>query len=126
MSDSVTQLDLIQQSQAQKEVTANALFESASSSMLFARRASTSLGLTWGFYGGTFKVTATTRTRLADGTVALVASSTNYIEADASTGAVTRNGTAFTVGRIPLYKAITGSAGVNSWEDWRAVPLAAV
>lgn len=126
MSDMTTNLDLIQQSQQQKEVTANAYFDASSQAATYGRRASTTLGLTWGYYGGNVKITATTRTRVNNGTVALTASATHYIEADPTSGAVTRNSTAFTAGKIPLYKVTCGSSGVTAYEDWRIFPLAAV
>ena len=113
MSDSTTLLDTIQQSQAQKEVTANAMFDAASPSMLFGRRASTTTGLTWGYYGGYKNGSA-----IANGTVALTASTTNYVEATTA-GAVSKNTTAFTTGRIPLYVIVTGTASVTSYTDRR-------
>lgn len=56
MANSSTPLDLITASQSGKEVTANALFDAASNAMLFGRRASTTTGLTWGYYGGMLMV----------------------------------------------------------------------
>jgi hypothetical protein len=42
------------------------------------------------------------------------------VEADLSTGVVTKNTTAFTSsGNIPLYKIVTGGTTVTSYEDWR-------
>jgi hypothetical protein len=120
MADSTTILDTIQQSQAQKEVTANALYDAMSPGALYGRRASTTSGLTWGYYGGTFQASPTARVLIANGTVALTASATNYVEADLSTGVVTKNTTAFTSsGNIPLYKIVTGGTTVTSYEDWR-------
>jgi len=117
MSDSTTKLDLISQSQAQKEVTTNALHDAASPGMLFGRRASTTTGLTWGHYGGSILI-AGTPTAIANGTTALTASTTNYVEAT-TTGTVSKNTSAFTAGRIPLYTIVTGSATVTSYTDHR-------
>lgn len=80
MASSTTNLDLLVQSQASKEVTANALFDAASPSTLFARRQSTTSGLTWGYYGGVLP-TAGTPTVVANGTLSLIASRTQQIEA---------------------------------------------
>lgn len=80
MASSTTNLDLLVQSQASKEVTANALFDAASPAMLFGRRQSTTSGLVWGYYGGTLPV-AGAPTAVANGTVSLVASRTQQIEA---------------------------------------------
>lgn len=117
MADSTTNLDTLSASQAQKEVTANAFFDAASPATLFGRRASTTTALTWGYYGGVL-LNGTTRTKIANGTVALTASNTNYIEAD-SAGSVTKNTTGFTAGRVPLYKVVAGTATVTSYEDHR-------
>jgi hypothetical protein len=120
MSGSTSLLDLISSSQASKEVTANALFDAASPAMLFGRRSSTTAALTWGYYGGTLLVDGVL-TAIANGTVALSASSTNYVEATRA-GVVSKNTTGFTAGRIPLYKVVTGAATVTSYEDWRITP----
>ena len=49
MSNSTTLLDTITSNQAAKEVTANALFDAASPSMIWGRHASACSGLTWGY-----------------------------------------------------------------------------
>lgn len=120
MAGSTSNLDLISSSQAQKEVTANALFDAASPSLIFGRRASTCAALTWGYYGGPFAAPAGP-TQIANATVALTASTTNYIEVDVD-GVVSKNTTGFSVDAIPLYEVVTGSATVTSYTDWRAMP----
>jgi hypothetical protein len=117
MSNSTTLLDLIAQSQAQKEVTANALFDAASPATIFGRRASTTTALTWGYYGGSLTIGGTP-TPIANGTVTLTASTTNYVEAT-SAGVVSKNTTGFTAGSIPLYTVVTSSAAVDSYTDHR-------
>lgn len=117
MSDSTTKLDLISSGQAQKEVTANAMFDAASPGMLFGRRATTTTGLTWGYYGGSILI-AGTPTDIPNGTVSLTASDANYVEAT-TTGTVSCNTTGFTAGRIPLYTVNTYSAGVDDYTDHR-------
>lgn len=121
MSGSTSLLDLISSSQASKEVAANALFDACSPAALFGRRASTTAALTWGYYGGVMLVDGVP-TAIANGTVALSASSTNYVEATRA-GVVSKNTTGFTAGRIPLYKVVTGAATVTSYEDWRITPV---
>lgn len=120
MADSTTNLDLIAENADGQEIVANDQFDALSPSGFYGRRASTTTGLTWGYYGAKI-VTASTQTRtlIANGTVALTASATNYVEANASTGAVTVNTTAFTAGRWPLYKIVAGTATITSYEDWR-------
>jgi hypothetical protein len=114
MSNSTSLLDTIATNQSSKEVTANALFDAASVATLWGRRASTTTGLTWGYYGGWFNG------QISNGTVSLTASSTNYLMADASTGAVTVNTSGFTAGKIPLYQVMTGSTTVTSYTDRRS------
>jgi len=118
MASSTSNLDLISPSQASKEATANELFNAGSPAALFGRRASTCTGLTWGYYGGPMLVDGVL-TVMANGTVALTASTTNYIEATRA-GVVSKNTTAFTPGQIPLYTAVTGTSTITSWTEYRA------
>jgi hypothetical protein len=121
MASSTTNLDTLSSSQAQKEVTANALFDAGSPATLFGRRASTTSGLTWGYYGGILTVDGVL-TSISNGTVALSASTTNYVESNRA-GTVSKNTTGFTAGRIPLYTIVTGASSVTSYTDHRlAVP----
>ena len=117
MSDSATLLDLVSASQASKEVTVNALADAASPAMIFGRRASTCVGLTWGYYGGRMLVDGVL-TAIANGTLALSASTTNYVEATRA-GVVSKNTTGFTAGQIPLYTIVTGASAVTSYTDER-------
>jgi hypothetical protein len=125
MAGSVTSiLDLIEPSQAQKEVTANALFEAASPAMLYARRARTSAGFTWGYYGGTVLINGTITT-IDNGTLTLTANRGNWIEADPSTGEISVNNTGFTAGRMPLYLVLTDGTSIVGYEDLRSAYTAA-
>ena len=122
MSNSTITFDALVQSQASKEITANALFDALSPASLYGRRQSTSSGLTWGYYGGNVLVNGVL-TQIANGTLTLTASTTNYLEAEPTTGAVSSNTTGFTAGRTPLYTVVTGTATVTSYTDHRlAVP----
>ena len=120
MSNSTTLLDLIAQSQASKEVTANALFDAGSPATLFGRRASLCSGLNWFYYGGVMLVDGVL-TAISNNAAALVlsASTTNYIEATRA-GVVSKNTTGFTPGSIPLYTVVTGASTVTSYTDNRA------
>lgn len=122
MANSVSHLDLIIQSQAGKEITANAQFDAGSPATLYGRRAATTSGLTWGFYGGNILVNGVL-TQIPNGSLTMAASSTNYIEANPATGAVSSNTVGFTAGRVPLYTVSSGTATVTSYTDQRiAVP----
>lgn len=125
MSNSTTLLDLISSTQANKEATANAMFDAASPSMLWGRRSSTTSGLTWGYYGGTYYPTAGAQS-VANGAVTLTASTTNYVQASATTGAISVNTTGFTAGAIPLYSIVAGTTTVTSYTDVRSYQPAAV
>lgn len=118
MASSTSNLDLIFASQAQKELTANSLFNAASNAATFGRRESTSSLLTFGVYGGHIYV-AGAQVAVSNTTVALSASATNYIEANAITGAVSKNQTGFTAGKLPLYTITTNSTTVTAYTDHR-------
>ncbi len=117
MANSTTNLDALSVSQSAKETTANALFDAASPATLFGRRASTSSALTWGYYGGPIAVDGVL-TGIANGTVALSASATNYVEVTRA-GVVSKNTTGFTAGSVPLYTVVTGASSVTSYTDHR-------
>jgi hypothetical protein len=123
MANSTSNLDAISSSQAQKEVTANALFDAASAATTYGRRASTTTALTWGYYGGNVTITAGTMSQIANGTVSLTASATNYLVALKSTGAVSVS-TATTNWNDTgaywrLYSIVTGASSVTSYTDAR-------
>lgn len=125
MSSSVTLIDQISSTQAAKEVVVNANFDATSPAMLWGRRASTTAGLTWGYFGGTY-YTSSGANAVANGTVTLTASATNYVYASATTGAVAVNTAGFPAGSIPLYQIVTGASAVNSYTDERSFQPSAV
>ena len=116
MSDSTSLLTQLTTAQAGKEVTANELLNAVSPAALFGRRQSSS-GLSWDYFGGRIFVDGG-YTAIANGTVALSVSATNYVEATRN-GVVSKNTSAFTPGSIALYKVVTGAATVISYEDYR-------
>jgi hypothetical protein len=124
MADNPTNLPLISASQGGKEITANALFDAASPGTTFGRDQVTSIGLTWGYLGGVIRP-AGVPTPVVNGTVALTASSTNYIYST-SAGVVTVVTSApgswpgpLAAGAIALYEVVTGTASATSWIDYR-------
>jgi hypothetical protein len=125
MGNSTTQLDTIATNQSNKEVVVNALLDAASPATLWGRHASACNGLTWGYYGGTYYTTSGANA-IANGTVTLAASTTNYVYANASTGAVSVNTTGFPAGAIPLYAIVTGATTVTSYTDERSYQPSAV
>lgn len=118
MADSTATLDLIVQSQASKEVTANAFFDASSSAVLYGRRETTTTGLVFGGYGGRYNSAV-----IANWTLTLTASTTNYIVALRTTGAVSFSTSITnwnnTIAYIRLYLVVTGTATITSYEDHR-------
>ncbi|MBK8773095.1 MAG: hypothetical protein IPM06_22065 [Rhizobiales bacterium] len=122
MSNSTTNIDGIVQGQGSQDLAANAVFDAASPATLYGRRASTCSGIAWGYYGGNVLLNGVL-TQIANGTITLTASTTNYIEANPTTGAVSKSVTGFTAGQTPLYTIVVGTATVTSYTDHRlAVP----
>lgn len=122
MADQSSVLNQITANQSGKEVTANGLFDAASPASIWGRHDTATSGLTWGYYGGYFNGNA-----IANGTVTLTASTTNYVYANASTGAVSVNTTGFPAGSINLYQITTGTSTVTNYLDRRQyAPLALV
>lgn len=117
MAGSTSNLTQINATQASKEVTANGLFDAASPATLWGRNQASSTGLTWAYFGGRIIVDGIL-TLIANSTLSLTASTTNYIEVDRA-GTVSFNTTGFTAGRIPLYTVVTGASTVTSWLDHR-------
>ena len=101
----------------------NGFNDAASPAVLYGRRWNGTAGLVWHYYGGCMKL-GTTFTQIANGSVSLTASSTNYIEADATTGVSDGQHVGFTAGRIPLYQVVTSSSAVTSYTDSRALTYA--
>ena len=116
MSDSTSLLTQLTSSQSSKEITVNELMNSVSHAATFGRRQSTS-GLNWDWFGGRLFIDGVT-TAIANGTTALTASTTNYVEVT-RTGTVSTNTSAFTPGRIPLYSVVTGASTISSYTDQR-------
>jgi hypothetical protein len=123
-SSSTTNLDQILANQSQKEVTANALFDATSRATGFGRRASGCTGLTWAYYGATVDV-AGTPTIIANGTITLTASTTNYLYATSS-GTVTKTTSTpsgwpgpLASSAVALYSIVTGTNTVTSYTDYR-------
>jgi hypothetical protein len=126
MSDSTTNLDLISASQSAKETTANELFDAMSANALYGRRASTTSGLTWGYYGGKKTKADGSIASIANGTTALTPSATNYVYAT-DAGVVTVVTVAPAGWPAPLasdaqalYEIVCGASSVTSFTDYRS------
>jgi len=117
MANSTTNINEIDQSQSSKEVTANGLFDCASQSMLGGRM-DTSLGLTFNVYGGNMFSSAGAVIAVANATLTLTNTATNYVEIDQA-GTISSNTSAFTVGSTKLYTAVCAGGLVTSYTDHR-------
>lgn len=89
----------------------------AGQTLAFGQKTATTTGLTYGYYGGQLWVDGVLTT-IADGTVALTASQTNYVERTHA-GAVSTNTGGFTAGRVPLQEVVTSAGAVTSVLDRR-------
>jgi hypothetical protein len=115
----MTTLQVLSDSQVSKEVPINENTETLSHGGIFGKRHPVTTGLTWGYYGGLWR-SAT----IANGTVTLTASQTNYVVVNRSTGAVSVSTATTnwddTAAYARLYKITTGVAAVTAVEDHRA------
>lgn len=123
MANSTTHLPTLSATQAGKETYVNGVFDAMSQGATYGRNQLTCTGLTWGYFGGNVIKTDGTMTQIANGTLTLTASTTNYIVALKSSGAVS-SATATTnwndrANYWRLYSVVTGTATVTSWTDSR-------
>jgi len=123
LSDSTTPFGTISIGQGDQATKANALFDASAPVAIYAKKYATTSGLTIGYHGGKISVNGVV-TVISDGTVTLTASTTNYIEANPETGAVTNNTTAYTPGYWRIGRAVTGAATITTWYDDRFLNFA--
>jgi hypothetical protein len=117
MADSTSIIDKLSTAQAQKDVTINDFLDQASRAANFGRR-SNSTGLTWQHYGTERWYINATATTKANGSVSLTASSTRYLSVNRSL-TLSEVGSAFAADKFALYKIVTGTSSVSSYEDHR-------
>ena len=117
MADSTTNIQQITAG-ANADVRVNENFDAASPAMLYGRRAETTTGLTWGYYGGRYNSTS-----ISNGTVSLTGSTTNYIVAAKSNGAVSVSTSTTNWNNSAsyerLYLVVTGASSITSYQDHR-------
>ncbi len=118
MSDSSTPFGSVAIGQGDQATKANSLFDAVSPVAIYGKKYATTTGLTLGYHGGKLSVNGVV-TVIADGTLALTGSATNYVEANPSTGAVTKNTTAYTPGYWRVGRAVTGASTITTWYDDR-------
>lgn len=120
----MTTMQQLSAAQASPEVPINENFESLEHQAVYGKRHAVTTGLTWGYYGGRWGGNA-----IADGTVTLTGSATNYLVIDLGTGAVSVSTSSTnwddTDSYARLYKITAGAASVTAVEDHRAGPYGA-
>lgn len=119
MSDSTSLIDQLDLSQSNITTRINETQDALSPAIIYGRRASTSTGLTWGYYGGRWGGNS-----IVNGTSTLGASTTSYIVVLKSTGAVSASTATTnwdnTADYARAYKVVTGASTVTSYEDHRS------
>lgn len=116
MADSTTNLPQLSASQANQEARFNELLDAASPGTFFGRNAATCSGLTWGYFGGEMLVDGTPTT-IANGTLTLTASTTNFVQI--SRAGVVSVATTRDPLLAPLYSVVTTASAVTSYSDER-------
>jgi hypothetical protein len=131
MANSTTNLPTILQSQGSKEVTANQIFDAASPSTAFGRNGPGCVALTWAYLGGIVNISGTP-TVIANGTVTLTNTATNYIYHNSS-GVVSVTTSApggwpgpLSGSLIADYDVTVAGGFVTSYNDWRTAQGAGV
>lgn len=124
MANSTTHLTVLSVNQAQKDVTANGLFDAASASMTFARNEALCSGRLWAYYGGRVSLPDGSAAWVGNSSLTLTASTTNYVVAAKATGVVsastaTTNWDSGDYWR--LYSCVTDVDSVTSYDDFREV-----
>ena len=125
MSNSTRTFDVLVQSQASKEITANAMLDALSQASNYGRRESTCVGLYFGYYGGNVTKLDGTMTQVANGTLLLTASTTNYIVAKKADGVVSTSTATTNWNNLAeywrMYSVVTGTASITSYTDSREI-----
>lgn len=114
----MTTLQQLSVSQNNKEVRINEIVDCLSVAGIFSRRPETTTGLIWGYHGGTWQIDGV-QTAIANGTVTLTASTTNYVQV--SRVGVVSTATTRDPALAPLYAIVTGTSGVTSYTDERGI-----
>lgn len=99
-------------------IDANDKVQAAAPGRAFGQKGSTTAGLTYGYYGDQLQVDGVI-TAVADGTVVLTASQTNYVERTAA-GVVSANIVGFSADKIPMAQIVTDAGGITSITERRA------
>lgn len=124
MAASTTHLTVLSVNQAQKDVTANGLFDASSASMTLGRNEAACSGRLWAYYGGRVTLPDGSTTWVSNSSLTLTASTTNYVVAAKATGVVSASTTStnWDSGDYwKLYSCVTDANTVTSYDDFREI-----
>lgn len=125
MSDYSTPLGSIAVGQGDQATKANGLFNATSPAALYGLKYATTTGLTLGYHGGHPTLSNLTIGTIADGTLTLTASTTNYVTAPKSSGiAATSTATTNwndTANYWRLYSITTNTTSITGYTDYREI-----
>lgn len=113
----MTDMVQVSETQSNKSVTVNENFEAVSPAAAFGIKRELTVGLTFAYYGGQLWIDGVLTT-IADGTLSLTGSATNYVERTHA-GVVSKNTTGFTAGLVPLYELVTSTTAITTTTDRR-------
>lgn len=116
MADSATPFGDISIGQGDQVTKANALFDAVSPAAIYGLDYGSTSGLVLGLHGGKVSVNGVV-TVIADYTGTLTASVTSYIEANPTTGAVSKNTTAYTPGFWRIGRAVATTTTFTWYDD---------
>ena len=118
MSDSTTPFGTIAIGQGDQSAKANGLFDAVAPTAIYGLKYSSTSGLALGLHGGKVAINGVV-TVIDDYSGTLTASTTNYVEANPATGAVSKNTSGYTPGYWRIGRAVAGTATITTWYDDR-------
>lgn len=110
-------MQTVTSAQANAEIPINENFTTLAWAECYGKKASTTTGLTWGYWGGTWA-----GLNIADGTISLTANSTNYLYVVKSTGVLTKSTNISDWNNVlnaRAYIVVTGLSTATSIADYR-------
>jgi hypothetical protein len=122
MSDSTSNIPQMTVGQSAKEALVNALVDAASPATVLGVNWTATSGLTLAVLGGNVLISGVVTT-LANQTLSLTASQTNYVEFDptgtGTTSGIRNNTSGWTAGFFPLWSVVCGVSSITSYTDER-------
>lgn len=109
--------------QDQKEDLLNQNFTALNQASAFGWRIQTSTGLVFGYWGGNYQNSAGALFNIADGTITVTASTTNYVYLNTTTGVIANSTTVPATGFIRIAKVVTDATKITSVTDERIFAL---